>query len=269
MKTIKAELIPQLYHQTTCALIALGATGKYVLTGSGVYVGIMGKLTEQEHPIHDLDLKLIPDNPLIAAKVLTALSLTHGKATPLDKIEYFPIKGEPARFDFMYQGIPVNVFLALDPVNYNTNNVDEIPIENLDDIFLAKAKMNRPKDVEDINTLGWMEYDCDCDDNYEDIIHPYVLDEVKPLTDAELMSVFHADVVEGYYNTKSIRFTNRMFYNGSEVPHFTYQYIDMDTYWEDYDKVRLGEIEPKSIRIAVYKRMGTQFDIKYRTRIEF
>ena len=270
MKQISAEYIPLLYNNVTNLLGALGATGIYVLTGSGVYVGILKKLTEKEHPIHDLDLKLIPDRPLDAARVLTVLSLLCAKEVPSHE-EYFTIKGEPARFDFTYQGIPVNVWLMLDPVRYETVRLDrvsagtgykldvDILIENLDDIFLAKAKMNRPKDVRDIEALDWSYNNYNSAYLYEDILHPWVLDSEKELSPEEREYVITAEVVAGYYNNKSVKFTctkNLEQYHRYGTG-FIWHYISIDEYSDNYDDIPFGEVPVDSITLVKYKRYNS------------
>lgn len=257
----------------------LGATGQYVLTGSSVYVGILKKLSEDDHPIHDLDIKLIPDNPLTAVRVLTVMSEITGKEQPMT--EYFTIKNEPVRYDFTYNDIPVNVWLMLDPVKYEIVRLDrvyagassfmlnvDIPIENLNDILLAKAKMNRPKDVKDLSVIEWNPTSDFIDRKFEDIAHPWVLKEVKSLTQKELQDVFSAEVIIGQFDTKSIQFANRIFANGSECPTLVYQYIDLDTNWDGYNSVKLGHVnDPASIKIAVYNRFKKDACLKLRARI--
>lgn len=270
MKQISAEYIPLLYNNVTNLLGALGATGTYVLTGSGVYVGILKKLTEKEHPIHDLDLKLIPDRPLDAARVLTVLSLLCAKEVPSHE-EYFTIKGEPARFDFTYQGVPVNVWLMLDSVRYETVRLDrvsagigykldvDILIENLDDIFLAKAKMNRPKDVKDIEALDWSYDNYNSAYRYEDILHPWVLDSEKELSPEEREYVIAAEVVAGYYNNKSVKFTctkNLEQYHRYGTG-FIWHYISIDEYSDNYDDIPFGEVSVDSITLVKYKRYNS------------
>lgn len=270
MKQISAEYIPLLYNNVTNLLTALGATGTYVLTGSGVYVGILKKLTEKEHPIHDLDLKLIPDRPLDAARVLTVLSLLCAKEVPSHE-EYFTIKGEPARFDFTYQGIPVNVWLMLDPVRYETVRLDrvsagigykldvDITVENLDDIFLAKVKMNRPKDVRDIETLDWSYDNYNSAYRYEDILHPWVFDSERPLSPEEKEYVLKAEVIAGQFDNKSIMFTcshdlkQHHRYGENHVLH----YVSIDEYSDNYNDIPYGEIPVDSITWAIYKRFNS------------
>lgn len=274
MKTIKAEHIPVLYRNVKEVLDWLGASGTLVLTGSGAYVGILGKIDEKDHPIHDFDLKLIPDNPIKAVSVLTALSTLTGKQCP-NMEEYFTIKGEPVRYDFMFNDIPVNVWIAIDPVRYEVMNTGpskfccpmEIPVENLDDIFIAKAKMNRPKDVRDIENICWasVEYQYVTAEN---VLHPWVVDSENKLTPAELSHVQEAVVVNGCYNDKAIRFTVQSQAVDGNVYCNGWQYLTLDEHWDDLDKIMVGDvIAPSAISIVKYKRFnGTEE--KLRARIE-
>lgn len=261
MKQIKAEYIPLLYNNVTNLLAALGATGTYVLTGSGVYVGILKKLTEKEHPIHDLDLKLIPDRPLDAARVLTILSMLCAKEAPFSE-EYFELKGEPKRYDFIYQSIPVNVWLMLDPVRYDIIRLDDvdIPIENLDDIFLAKIKMNRPKDVKDIEALQWDYHNYNAPYLYDDILHPWIFDSQRPMTDDEKRYVVKVEVIPSQFDGKSIMFTctanldNLHRYGEKKV----YHYMSIDEYDDASMKAVIGEEIPvDSIIWVKYKRFNS------------
>lgn len=271
VKQISAEYIPLLYNNVTNLLESLGATGTYVLTGSGVYVGILKKLTEKDHPIHDLDLKLIPDRPLDAARVLTTLSMLCAKEFPSSE-EYFELKGEPKRYDFTYRGIPVNVWLMLDPVRYDTIRLDkvsagsgykldvDIPIENLDDIFLAKIKMNRPKDVKDIKTLQWDYHNYNAPYLYDDILHPWVFDSQRPMTDEEKRYVVKAEVIPSQFDGKSIMFTCTTNLDGLHRygENKVYHYMSIDEHDDVSMKVVIGEEIPvDSIIWVKYKRYNS------------
>ena len=273
MKQISAECIPVLYRNIQDVLEYLGVKGTLVLTGSGAYVGIMEKISEKDHPIHDLDLKLIPENPIKAIEVLTALSTLTGKECYI--ADYFTIKGEPVRYDFMFNDIPVNIWLMIEPVRYNVITTKlskycgpiEIPVESLDDIFIAKAKMNRPKDVRDIKNIAWANVEAQST-SYDNILHPWVLDREEKLTPSEKSYVHKAEVIMGYYG-KSVRFTFMHQYFAGKVKEYDHgwQYITIDEHCDNYDDIQLGEVSLDDIRIVYFKRFNAEGDTCIRCRI--
>lgn len=272
VKQISAEYIPALYRNVKEVLEHLDVSGTLILTGSGAYVGIMGKISEKDHPIHDLDLKLIPNNPIKAIEVLTVLSVLSGKDCPVT--DYFTIKGEPVRYDFMFNGIPVNVWLMIDPVRYSTVTTKpskycssvEIPVENLDDIFIAKAKMNRPKDIRDIENIAWLSVEHQLGALVDDVMHPWILDREDELTPSEKSHILQAEVIMGYYGM-SVRFTVKsQDFDGNVYMH-GWQYITIDEHCDNYDSIQLGKVSVDDVRIAHFKRFGAEGDTCIRCRV--
>lgn len=204
---IKKDNLLTVYTNVLYTLRTLGAEGRYILTGSCAYVGIYNAIDESEHPIHDLDIKLIPDDFVKASSILWALSRISGKELP--DPEYVVATPSP-RFDFIYNGIPVNVWVLTsgDSVHYvtHTNLCDEkIFTENLIDIFKYKAMMNRPKDVKDAQIVKlewWEEGRLNPEDSI--LVNPYVLVKSEPLTEADIAKIESIEVVESTYSEASL-----------------------------------------------------------------
>lgn len=251
MAMIKKDDLLKVYTNVLYTLRTLGAEGRYILTGSGAYVGVYNAIKEEEHPIHDLDIKLIPDDFVKSASILWALSRISGKELP--DPEYVVATPSP-RFDFVYNNIPVNVWVltSKDDVHYqaHTNLCDEtIFTEDLVDIFKYKAMMNRPKDVRDaeIFELGWREKRRLNPEN-DITINPYVLIKSEPLSEEEIACIDRIEVVNSVYSEASLCFhltdENRDYQGMSFV-----QLLDSGDY------IIGSIIDPHKVVINTYRRV--------------
>lgn len=248
---IKKDDLLTVYTNVLYTLRTLGAEGRYILTGSGAYVGIYNAVEEKEHPIHDLDIKLIPDDFVKASSIMWALSRISGKELPNS---YYVVNTPSPRFDFVYNGIPVNVWVltSKDDVHYiaHANLCDEeIFTENLVDIFKYKAMMNRPKDVRDaqIVKLEWWEEGC-LNPEYSMIVNPYVLVESEPFTEADIAKIERIEVVESEYSEASLCIHTISKNNGYSGMYFI-QLLDSGDY------IIGSIIDPRRVIINTYRRI--------------
>lgn len=248
---IKKDDLLTVYTNVLYTLRTLGAEGRYILTGSGAYVGVYNAVEEKEHPIHDLDIKLIPDDFVKASSVMWALSRISGKKLPSPD---YVLDTPYPRFDFVYNGIPVNVWVltSADDVHYVTydNLCDEkIFTENLRDIFKYKAMMNRPKDVRDaqIVKLEWWE-NTKLDTNKSMLVNPYVLVHSDQVTEDDIKDIESIEVVPSNYGEASlcIRLT------GNNTGYGGMHFITL----LDGHGLNIGDkVDPTRVVINTYERM--------------
>lgn len=239
------------YTNVLYTLRTLGAEGRYILTGSGAYVGIYNAIEESEHPIHDLDIKLIPDDFVKASSILWALSKVSGKELP--DPDYVVATPSP-RFDFVYNGIPVNVWVltSSENVHYSTHDDlcrETIFVEDLIDIFKYKAMMNRPKDVRDaeIVKLEWWQVEkLKPEDSI--VTNPYVMVDSKPFSKSELSLIERIEVVESEYSEASLCIHTISKNNGYSGIYFI-QLLDSGDY------IIGSIIDPRRVIINTYRRI--------------